>query len=261
MPNQGALALNATSILTYGNQEPFGSGATDFSLGSPAPKTTPQVDLAEEFGDNGSVSQLAAVETSPKSGKYLVVTAGNDPGNPTECPAGSETGTAYGVAVGTPAELQKQSAWKNNFKVIACTAEEAVLTGGGPGHATIGVVDSEGPGLNGGGEDGIYFHAFDTGSDTFGGPVLVSQEGSFTLDGADEVTASEDSAGGLDACWIDARGVMLAHSSDGGASWQTSITGIEGGDIVVTGTSPGLASIAYIANPGSVNQEYLAPSL
>ena len=56
---------------------------------------------------------------------------------------------------------------------------------------------------------------------------------------------------------------MLAHSSDGGATWQTpSITGIEGGDIVVVGTSPGLASIAYTANPsGDETQEYLAPSL
>jgi len=260
MPNQGALALNATSILTYGNQFPFGSGATDFTLTAPAPKTTPAVDLLEEFGDNGAVSQLAAVEASP--GKYLVVTAGNDAGTPKECPGGAEEGTGYGWAIGTPAELQKQPAWSHDFKALACTAVGAVLTGGGPGHAAIGAVDSEGPGLNGGGEDGIYFRAFDTPSHTFGGGVPISQEGPYTLDGADEITASEDSAGGLDACWIDARGVMLAHSSDGGASWQApSITGIEGVDVVVAGTSPGQASIAYTANPGGGSQEYLAPSL
>ncbi len=263
MPNEGALALNATTILTYGNEEPFGNGATDFTLTSPAFKGTPLVDLAEEFGYNGSVSQLAAVETSAKSGKYLVVAAGNDPYTPKGCPSGSEEGIGYGVAIGTPAELQKQSAWKNDFKVIACTAEEAALTGGGPGHAAIGAVDSEGPGLNGGGEDGLYFRPFSTSSDTFGGPSLISPEGPYTLDGADELSASEDSAGGLDAAWSDGRGVMLAHSSDGGATWQTpSITGIEGGDIVVVGTSPGLASIAYTANPsGNATQEYLAPSL
>jgi hypothetical protein len=262
MPNQGALALGASNILTYGNERPFGSGATDFTLTTPALKETPLVDLTEEFGYNGSVSQLAAVETSAKSGKYLVVTAGNDPYSPKECP-GAEEGTGYGVAIGTPAELQKQSAWKNDFKAIACPAEEVVLTGGGPGHAAIGAVDSEGPGLNGGGEDGLYFRPFSTSSDTFGGPSLISPEGPYTLDGAVELSASEDSAGGLDAAWSDGRGVMLAHSSDGGATWQTpSITGIEGGDIVVVGTSPGEASIAYTANPsGDETQEYLAPSL
>jgi hypothetical protein len=262
MPNQGALALNATTILTYGNERPFGSGATDFTLTTPALKGTPLVDLTEEFGYNGSVSQLAAEEYPAKSNEYLVVTAGNDPYSPKECP-GSEEGTGYGVTKGTASKLQEQSAWKNDFKVIACPAEEAVLTGGGPGHAAIGVVDSEGSGLNGGDEDGIYFRPFSTSGDTFGGAVPISQEGPYTLDGADELSTSEDSAGGLYTSWVDGRGVLLAHSSDGGATWQTpSITGIEGGDIVVVGTSPGLASIAYTASPGGgETQEYLAPSL
>jgi hypothetical protein len=263
MPNQGAIALGTSNILTYGNEHPFGSGATDFTLTGPALKTTPLVDLAEEFGDNGPVSQLAAEEYPAKSKEYLVVTAGNDAYTPQGCPSGSEEGTGYGVAKGTTTKLQEQSAWKNDFKAIACSAGEVVLAGGGPGHAAIGAVDSEGPGLNGGGEDGLYFRPFSTSSDTFGGPSLISPEGSYTLDGADELSASEDSAGGLDAAWFDGRGVMLAHSSDGGSSWQTpSITGIEGGDIVVVGTSPGEASIAYTANPsGDESQEYLAPSL
>ena len=93
---------------------------------------------------------------------------------------------------------------------------------------------------------------------------MISEETPFTSDGADDLSASEDSAGGLDAAWTDGRGVMLAHSSDGGTSWQpASITGIEASDDqVVLGTSPGLASIAYTANPsGDETQEYLAPSL
>ena len=138
-----------------------------------------------------------------------------------------------------------------------------MLAGGGPGHAGIGAVQSEGSGLNDAGADGISYLPFNLTSDTFGAPVSISEETPFTFDGADELSASEDSAGGLYACWADDRGVMLAHSSDGGASWQpAAITGIEGSaDQVVLGTSPGEASIAYTANPGDGTQEYLAPSL
>ena len=93
--------------------------------------------------------------------------------------------------------------------------------------------------------------------------MSISDETPFTLDGADSFSASEDAAGGLYACWVDGRGVMLAHSTDDGASWQPpAITGIEGSaDQVVLGTSPGQASIAYTSNPGNSTQEYLAPAL
>lgn len=265
MPNAGAVALNSTEFLTYGNSYPFSNGATDFTLTKPAPSTTPLVDHKEEFGDQDYVdgTQLAAEEYPAKSGEYTVVTVGADLDTPAGCPPGSDEGTGYGVGKGKPNKLQEQAAWSSNyFKVISCPAEAAVLTGGGPGHAAIGAVQSEGSGLNDLGADGISYLPFDLSSDTFGAPVSISEETPFTLDGADELSASEDSSGGLYASWIDGRGVMLAHSSDGGASWQTpSITGIEGGDIVVVGTSPGLASIAYTANPGGGTQEYLAPSL
>ena len=136
-----------------------------------------------------------------------------------------------------------------------------MLTGGGPGHAGIGAVQSEGPGLNDAGADGISYLPFNPTSDTFGAPVSISEETPFTLDGADELSASEDSAGGLYACWTDGRGVMLAHSSNGGASWQTpAITGIEGSaDQVVLGTSPGLAAIAYTANPAATEPRSTSP--
>ena len=55
---------------------------------------------------------------------------------------------------------------------------------------------------------------------------------------------------------------MLAHSSDGGATWQTpSITGIEGGDIVVVGTSPAWPRSPTPPTLSGSTQEYLAPSL
>lgn len=267
MPGAGAVALNSTDFLTYGNSYPFGNGATDFSLTTPAPSTTPVVDHKQEFGNRGSVdgSQLAAEEYPAKSGKYVVVTVGSDLDTPAGCPAGSEEGTGYGVGSGTPEALQKQTAWSSSyFKVISCPAEAAVLTGGGQGHAGIGAVQSEGAGLNGAGADGISYLPFNLSSDTFGAPVSISEETPFTLLGAEALSASEDSAGGLYACWVDDRGVMLASSSDDGASWQPAeITGIEAGaNPVVLGTSPGLASIAYTSSPGGgETQEYLAPSL
>ena len=267
MPDAGAVALNSTEFLTYGNSYPFSNGATDFTLMKPAPSTTPLVDHKEEFGDQEYVdgSQLAAEEYPAKSGEYAVVTVGADLNTPEGCPAGSGEGTGYGVGKGKPSKLQEQTAWSSSyFKVISCPAEAAVLTGGGPGHAGIGAVQSEGAGLNDAGADGISYLPFNLTSDTFGAPVSISEETPFTLDGADDLSASEDSAGGLYASWTDGRGVMLAHSSDGGASWQpAAITGIEGSaDQVVLGTSPGLASIAYTANPsGDETQEYLAPSL
>ncbi len=266
MPGAGAVALNSTSIAVYGNSFPFGSGGTDFTLTTPAMKTTPEVDHTGEFGDQESVdgSLLATEEYPAASGRYVVVTAGTDLGKAPGCGA-EEKATGYGVAKGTPTELQGQGAWLTGyFKVITCQAEEVVLAGGGAGHAAIGAVQSEGSGLNGVGADGISYVPFDIASDTFGAPVPISEEAPFTLLGADELSASEDSAGGLYACWTDGRGVMLAHSTDGGASWGApSITNIEGaGDVVVAGTSPGEASIAYTANPsGSDPQEYLAPSL
>jgi hypothetical protein len=263
MPDQGALALGATNILVYGNEHPFGSGATDFTLTSKAKKTTPEVDHTGEFGDQESTdsSQLAAEEYPSGSGKYVVVTAGTDLDTPPGCGL-EEKGTGYGVATGTPTELQQQPAWPSAyFKLISCQAEEVVLTGGGAGHASIGAVQSEGPGLNGMGNDGISYVPFDIATDKFEAPVQISEETPFTLLGADGLSASEDSAGHLYACWVDGRGVMLA-SSDDGASWGTpTITNIEGGNVVVAGTSPVEASIAYTANPGSGSQEYLAPSL
>lgn len=266
MPGAGALALSSTNILTYGNSYPFGSAATDFTLTIPAPKTAlPTVDHTGEFGDQASAdgSLLATEEYPAASGKYVVVTAGTDLSTAPGCGA-EEKATGYGVAIGTPAELQKPATWKSEyFKLLTCQSEEVVLTGGGPGHTSIGAVQSEGPGLNGLGADGISYVPFNLATDTFGAPVQISEEAPFTLLGADELSASEDSAGGLYACWTDGRGVMLARSTDGGASWETpSITNIEGaGNVVVAGTSSGEASIAYTANPGSGEQEYLAPSL
>ena len=192
------------------------------------------------------------------------MTVGADLDTPAGCPPGSDEGTGYGVGKGKPSKLQEQAAWSSNdFKVISCPAEAAVLTGGGPGHAAIGAVQSEGSGLNDGAPTASPIRPFRPLERHIRSARVDQRRDAVHARRRRELSASEDSAGGLDASWIDGRGVMLAHSSDGGASWRPpSITGIEGGDIVVVGTSPGLASIAYTANPGGgVTQEYLAPSL
>ena len=54
------------------------------------------------------------------------------------------------------------------------------------------------PGSTTCGEDGLSLPPVQyRSSDTFGGPSLISPEAPFTLDGADELSASEDSSGGL----------------------------------------------------------------
>jgi hypothetical protein len=261
MPDQGAVAIGATNILTYGNEHPFGSGATDFSLTSPALKETPLVETIEEFSDNGFGSLLAAEEDPAKSGEYLAVIAGFDAGTPKECGGGSDEGTGYSVAKGTPAALQKQTAWGGHFKAIACPAEEPALTGGMPSTGAIGIVDSEGPGLNGGGEEGIYYRPFIPGSDTFGGPTLISQEAPFTLDGAGAVSASDDATGGVYAAWSDGRGLEFSYSNTGGSSWLAPVTAIAEGAShpSVAGVGGGSAEVAYFADNGSGTQEYLQP--
>lgn len=261
MPDQGAVAIGATNILTYGNEHPFGSGATDFSLTSPALKETPLVETIEEFSDNGFGSLLAAEEDPAKSGEYLAVIAGFDAGTPKECGGGSDEGNGYSVAKGTPAALQKQSAWSGHFKAIDCPAEEPALTGGTPSTGAIGIVDSEGLGLNGGGEEGIYYRPFISGSDTFGGQTLISQEAPFTLDGAGAVSASDDATGGIYAVWSDSRGLEFSYSSTAGSSWLAPVTAIAEGAShpAVAGVGAGSAEVAYFTDNGSGTQEYLRP--
>lgn len=263
IPAQGALALDSTHILVYGDLYPFSSGATVITLGAQAPKETPLVDHTEEFGIQLSTDspQLAVEEDPAKSGEFLVVTVGSDDDTPKECPGGSEEGTGYGVAKAKPEELQKQPAWKTGyFKVIACRAEQAVIAGGGLDHATIGVVELEGTGLNGSGEDSVDFRPFSAGSEAFGAPVTISQEAPFTIDGADDVSASEDSGGGLYALWGDKRGFELSYSDTQGTSWMAPVTALsEASDPVVAGVDGGVAEIAYHGNFGNGEQEYLEP--
>jgi hypothetical protein len=253
MPAAGAVALDAEHILTYGDTHPFGSGATAFTLSAPAPAATPVVDhsgeFAEQFADG---AQIASAPDAKLAGKYLAVAVGGAAGAK-GCSGEEETGFSF--AVGTPAELQ--SATWPSFKGIACQANSPVLAGGGPGGGAIGVLDAEGPGLEGAGSDGVYWRTFDAATDTFTGPVLISDETAVTLNGPSGLSASSDAGGGLYAAWSDDRGVVLEYSNTGGSSWQPpQATGIQGSGPVVAGADGGSAQVAYTYEA----HEYLDPS-
>ena len=126
MPAGGAVALDETHILTYGDSYPFGSGATDFTLSAPAPSATPVVDksgkFAEQFADG---AQVASTADAKLPGKFIAVAVG---GAAKGCAGTEETGFSF--VIGTAAELQ--SATWPAFKGIACQANSPVLAGGGP---------------------------------------------------------------------------------------------------------------------------------
>jgi len=162
------------------------------------------------------------------------------------------------VAVGTAAALQSQSAWSSKYFVpISCEATSPVLAGGGPSGGTIGVLENEGPGVNGAGSEGLYYRTFSPATTSFGAPVLVSDEGSL---GDTDVSASQDSTGGVYASWEDGRGIVLDYSATGGASWPTprAVPLASGpSDAVVAGGAHGAAVIAYTANTGAGTHEYV----
>jgi hypothetical protein len=262
MPGEGAVALSATEIAVYGNRYPFGSGFTDFAPGTPAPPSTPLADNTGDYGDQAvayGAQQLASVP-GPGAGQYTVVAVGGAGVTPLGCPSGSGPASGYGVAVGTPKQLAEKSWASQYFKPFACLAAGPALAGGGPGGGSIGALDEEGAGLLGTGADGIYYRRFEPSTSTFSGPVLVSEETSLASLGVEQLSLSQDSAGGVYAAWNDARGLVLAYSSNGGSSWQpplpsglNSYPGFNASSAVVAGIGGGRAAIAYKAG----GQEYL----
>jgi hypothetical protein len=268
LPSAGAVALGTTAIAVAGNHYPFGNGFTDFTPPSTnATSTTPEVDGSGGSGDYGDQldingEQLAAVAAS--STTYDAVVTGAFVGQPPGCASGTADSTGYGVAVGTPAQLALQSAWNISsggyFKSVSCDAFAPVLAGGPSG---IGLLEDEGPGLYTSGSDGIYYRAFNATTKNFPTPVLVSDETLTTLDGADDLSVSQDGTGGIYAAWTDGRGVTLAYSSNGGATWTTPFgTGLDqtsaASDPVVAGIGGASAVIAFDA--GTTEELQVVPA-
>jgi hypothetical protein len=264
-PSGGVIALDATHIGVYGDDHPFGNGFTDFTLTTPAPSTTPTVDHTDDFGNQLGIdgTQVASIPDPTATATDIVVAVGGDASAPMGCPAGTTEATGYGVGVGTPTQLQAQAAWSAGyFTPAACQATAPVLAGGGLAGASIGLLDSEGAGLSGTGSDGIYYRQFDAATETFGAPVLVSDETAVSLDGADALDLSQDSSGGVYASWSDSRGIQLAYSSNAATSWPTAATvdlPAGAGDVTTAATGQGNAELAYTENPGTGTQEYVVP--
>jgi hypothetical protein len=120
------------------------------------------------------------------------------------------------------------------------------------------VLEDEGPGLSVNGADGVYYRRFGPANLSFGTPALVSSEQHESLTGADQLSASQDSAGGVYATWADQRGFLLSYSPTGGASWplpqRIGLTQ-SASDVNVAGVGAGNAELAYTAGPN----EYLVP--
>ena len=190
-------------------------------------------------------------------GKYIVVAVGAassvaPPGAP-----GQATQRLWSRARDARGTRDTGGVDQRLLEPISCDAADPVLAGGGAAGGSIGLLETEGPGLDGSGSDGLYYRAFDPASSSFGAPTLVSDETDVTLDGPADVSLGADTAAGIYASWLDARGFELSYSSDGGSSWTAPVTvGLSPGasDPVVAGAGGGSGELAY--TDGS--QEYIA---
>jgi hypothetical protein len=264
-PSGGAVALDAGDIGVFGDSA-LGNDFTDFGLGASAPAGAPVADNSGDFPDplGNTGSQLASIPDPAAPGEYVVVAVGADFHTPAACPAGTADATGYGVGIGTPGQLQTQSAWSSTyFEPVSCEADDPVLAGGGPAGGTIGLLEEEGPMLTASdsGAEGIYYRRFDPGTDSFDAPVLVSNEATRTVQSPNDIDVSQDSSGGVYGTWSDSRGLVVTYSATGGASWSTplpvTLPATPDDDVVITGTGRGGAELAYTAEPGGSASEYL----
>ena len=264
-PSGGAIALDATHIGVYGDHEQFGDSFTDFTQSTPAPGTDPVPDSTGAFGNPGAITggQLASIPDPNAPGKYIVVAVNGTANPPTGCPANGDQAVGYGVGIGTPTTLQTQAAWSTSyFEPVSCDATGPILAGGGPAGGTIGLLDTEGQGLFTTGADGIYFRQFSPASDSFGAPFLLSNEVPQTLDGADGLDLASDDTGGFYAIWADERGIELDYGTSDGTAWGAPATinlPAGAGNVIAAGVGNSNVQLAYIENPGSGDEEYLAP--
>jgi hypothetical protein len=67
--------------------------------------------------------------------------------------------------------------------------------------------------------------------------------------GADELSVSQDSSGGVYAGWSDHRGVTISYSANGGSSWTSPFAAGLGGasDPVIVGVGSANAQLAYVS--------------
>jgi len=178
---------------------------------------------------------------------------------PSGCPSINDAG--YGLRVAAPASVGSSASPK--YKLLACSADAPVMTGGGTDG--IGVVEQEGSGVAGGGSDyKVVFRPFKATSSGggFGSPVTLSDVTKHTLGGVAGLDATDDSGTGVYALWADHQGEVLDYSSDGGAVWGPPVVTAApyGDDENMAATGASNVEIAYIANPsGNGDQVFLVP--
>ena len=203
-------------------------------------------------------------------GTDIVVGVGDNFAGPTGALPGclNKEGTGYGVSPGLVDGASNGAGTLNaeglpGYGVLACSAQAPVLASGG--QDGIGLVQEEGPGLDGAGTtitlDFRPFIATATGG-SFGAPVQLADVTNQSLGGVNNLDLSDDSATGVYATWSDDQGVVLDYSSDGGATWGVPVVvpapanGGQGHQVVV-GIAGGVAEIAYDGNPGTGDQVFL----
>jgi hypothetical protein len=259
-PESGAVALDASPLeLGVFGDNVAGSGFSAFELSKSAPAAQVQPDKSEKFGSDlfADSGRVAALLNTPAAGEDLVVAVSGGLFNEfSECPL-SARHSGFAAAHGTLANLNKQSpTWTGSFKALDCHAQGPVLAGGPAG---IGVLEDEGTGIEGSGADGMDYRAFDATTMQFGAPVEIADETSASLLGADELSLSQDSTGGVYAMWSDERGTEMSYSNTGGASWAAPVTvpGTLLNDPVIAGVGGGTFEVAYNSAFGGGTHQFV----
>jgi hypothetical protein len=245
----GAIVLGGSAIGVFGSDSVTGAYPlefTDFTLAASAPSAPPGVDPARDVTSADTAFSSNGVASAPDPGapgKYIVVVAALG-ATARGCKKGPAGGSGYGVGVGTPAQLQMQSAWSPEyFRTLSCGPYAPVLASGPDG---IGLLQAAGA-------SSVYYRRFDTRTRTFEKPVLVSNQSPVPGD----LSVSQDAAGNVYATWGDtlADHVVISYSTDAGASWSQPIPiGLSASDdVTLAAAGDGEFLLAYAGN----GHEYL----
>jgi hypothetical protein len=218
--------------------------------------------------------EIAAMQAPPPAaaGTDIVVAVGDNFGGPNVTPSGciNRYSTGYAVSAGTVNGASKAAGTLNGegipgYGLLACSAESPVLASGG--GAGIGVLEQEGNGISGAGSTWtVNYRPFTptaTGGSFNSGSAQLQDITAVSLDGAEDLDASEDSSKGVYASWVDKQGLVLEYSPNGGNTWNGAnpqkelSNGATQGNPVIAGVGNGIGEVAYTANLGSGTQVFL----
>jgi hypothetical protein len=272
-----ATALNGSDIGLFDNyaghfsDSPFAGPKTPALLLGTLANSGSTHFRAESVQVAGSVLAAEPAPAPAAPGTDIVVGVGANWNSSQSTPSGcaNYAASGFGVDIGTvggtgSGSLNANGLARGGFGLLACSAEEPVLASGGTDG--IGVLEQEGSGVSGAGSDWTLdyrpFDATSTGG-SFGSAVLVQDDTSHVLDGADSLDVSDDAGTGVYASWLDEQGLVLDYSPNGGADWDPAVvlpalsTGASQRDPVIIGVGGGLAEIAYDNSLGAGDQVFV----